>query len=173
MQQCLLFKKKYDTTSNMFLVPILFSTAGWLKEEEWCRSPSLSAGGLITEESEGEVARRRILPPLLCLFGFAHAKPTVAHYDMNFLTFVDLVSNMSSALINAQPLDGFNCRWFKIEIKVSLWWSPYKWNHWRLKSPIANLISKLGLRPSWSVLNLNLTSSLIVSFWKSNLFLIS
>lgn len=43
-------------------------------------------------------------------FGFAHAKPTVAHYDINFFTFVDLVSNMSSALINAQPLDGFNCR---------------------------------------------------------------
>lgn len=113
MEQCFLFKKKkYDTTGNMFLVPILFSTAGWLKEEEWCQSPppSLAAGGLITEESEGEVARRRILPPLLCLFGFAHAKPTVAHYDINFLTFVDLVSNMSSALINAHPLDGFNCR---------------------------------------------------------------
>lgn len=54
-------RKNYDTSSHMFSVPILFSTAG-------CHSPSLSAGGLITEESEGEVARRRILPPLLCLF---------------------------------------------------------------------------------------------------------
>lgn len=157
----------------MFLVPILFSTARWLKEEEGCQSPCLAAGGLITEESEGEVARRRILPPLLCLFGFAHAKLTVAHYDINFLTFLHLVSYMSGALINAQPLDGFNCRWFKIEMKVSLRWSPYKWNRWRLKFPMANLISKLGLRPSWSVLNLNLNSSLIVSFWKSNLFIIS
>ena len=57
----LVYEKNYDTSSNMFSVPILFSTAG-------CHSPSLSAGGLITEESEGEVARRRILPPLLCLF---------------------------------------------------------------------------------------------------------
>ena len=153
----------------MFLVPIHFSSAGWLKEEEWCPSPSPSAGGLITKESEGEVARLQ----LLCLFGFAHAKPTVAHYnDINFLNFVDLVSNMSSTLINSQPLDGFTCRWFKIEIKVLLRWSANKWNHWRLKSPIANLISKLGLRPSCSVLNLNLNSSLIVC-WKSNLFIIS
>lgn len=94
MEQCFLFTKKHDTTSNMFF---FFFTAGWLKQEERCQFPSLSPGGLITEESEGEVARQRILLPLLYLFGFAHAKPTVAHNDLNFLTFVDLVSNMSGA----------------------------------------------------------------------------